>query len=270
MTTTPSAIPSGYWQDLATTDFARLDPDRSIALLPVSATEQHGAHLPLGTDAMINEGVVRALLAEPPADCTVLVLPALTVGDSLEHTAFAGTLSASLDALLGLWLDIGRGVARSGLRKLVIFNTHGGQRPHVDLAAIRLRAELGMLVVRANSGNLGKPEGLFTDTERAHGLHGGTIETSLMMHLRPDLVRQAELADFKSTGERLSAANELLGVEKPVGFGWMAGDLNANGPTGNAALASADKGAALLTHLAARLALLCAETARMRWPLTTT
>lgn len=186
---------SGYWHDLTTTDFAGLDPERTVALLPVSATEQHGPHLPLSTDAVINEAVVRGALAQVPATAVLLVLPPVPVGDSLEHTAFRGTLSARLESLLGLWLDIGAGVARAGVRKLVVFNTHGGQQAHVDLVAVRLRAAHRMLVVRANSSRLGKPPGLFDADELAHGLHGGQLETSLMLHLRPDLVHMERVID---------------------------------------------------------------------------
>jgi creatinine amidohydrolase len=252
---------SGYWHDLTTTDFAGLDPERTVALLPVSATEQHGPHLPLSTDAVINEAVVRGALAQVPATAVLLVLPPVPIGDSLEHTAFRGTLSARLESLLGLWLDIGAGVARAGVRKLVLFNTHGGQQAHVDLVAVRLRAAHRMLVVRANSSRLGKPAGLFDAEELAHGLHGGQLETSLMLHLRPDLVRRAELRDFASLGGRLAARGGQFGVERAVGFGWMSQDVNAEGVCGNAAAASAQLGEALLQFLSARLAALVAEVA---------
>jgi creatinine amidohydrolase len=256
-------LPSGYWQDLVTTDFARVDPLRTIALLPVSATEQHGPHLPLSTDAVINSGLVQALLARLPASASVLVLPALEVGDSLEHTAFAGTLTVELQSLLGLWLSIGRSVAHAGVRKLVIFNSHGGQRGLVDQAALRLRAERGLLVVRAHSFALGMPEGLFEVDELAHGLHGGAVETSLMLHLRPDLVRPERIADFASLGRTLAARGGVLGVEKPIGIGWMAQDLNPAGVCGDATAASADKGRALLAHAAERLVTLLADVAEM-------
>lgn len=259
----PAGLPSGYWQDLATTDFARLDPARTIALLPVAAIEQHGPHLPLATDALINQGVVAVALQRLPPSASVLVLPALNIGDSLEHTAFAGTLSADLNDLLGLWLAVGRGVARAGVRKLVIFNSHGGQRAHVDLAALRLRVAHGLLVVRAHSFSFGVPPGLFEADELAHGLHGGAVETSLLLHLRPDLVRQAALADFPSLGAELARRGGWLGVEKPVGIGWMTQDLNAQGACGNAGAASAAKGAQLLDHLAACLLRLLAEVEAM-------
>jgi len=261
-----AGLPSGYWQELATTDFANVDPARTIALLPVAAIEQHGPHLPLATDALINQGVVAQALQRLPPSASVLVLPALTIGDSLEHTAFPGTLSADLDVLLGLWLAVGRSVAQAGVKKLILFNSHGGQRAHVDLAALRLRVSHGLLVVRAHSFAFGVPPGLFEADELAHGLHGGAVETSLVMHLRPDLVRTAKLSDFPSLGAALARRGGLLGAEKPVGIGWMTQDLNPHGACGNAADASAEKGARLLDHMAGRLAQLLAEVEAMPLP----
>ncbi|MBK6472048.1 MAG: creatininase family protein [Betaproteobacteria bacterium] len=262
----PSGLPGGYWQELATTDFARIDPARTIALLPVAAIEQHGPHLPLATDALINQGVVAQTMQRLPPSASVLVLPALTIGDSLEHTAFPGTLSADLHDLLGLWLAVGRSVARAGEEAGSLQQPRRTARAHVDLAALRLRVSHHLLVVRAHSFFLRRAGGPFEADELAHGLHGGAVETSLVMHLRPDLVRTAKLADFPSLGAALARRGGLLGAEKPVGIGWMTQDLNAQGACGNAAAASAEKGARLLDHMAGSLAQLLAEVEAMPLP----
>ena len=89
--------PARSWQDLATVDFDDLDAGRTVALLPVGAVEQHGPHLPLATDAIIGEGIVARLLAAGPREARVLALPMLPVGDSLEHTAYPGTLTIGAD-----------------------------------------------------------------------------------------------------------------------------------------------------------------------------
>jgi creatinine amidohydrolase len=254
-------VRSGYWQDLTTTDFGRVDPERTVALLPVAAIEQHGPHLPLSTDALINDGIVRAALERLPADLTLLALPAQNVGLSPEHTSFAGTLSIRDSLLLDVWTDLGRSVARTGLRKLIVFNTHGGQKTLVDLLAVRLRSELGMLVVRATYFAFGAQPGLFDPAELVHDIHGGEVETSLLLHLRPDLVRTAALADFSGLPHELAARNRLLGAEKPVGIGWRAEDLHASGACGNAARADGRRGAQHLAYLAERLAALVGEVA---------
>lgn len=252
---------SGYWSSMTTADFKRLNPARTIAVLPVSACEQHGPHLPLSTDAVINAGVVSQMLSLVDASVTVLVLPAQQIGDSIEHSGFPGTLTADFDVLVKSWLAIGAGVHRAGLNKMLIFNTHGGQRGHVDQAAVRLRVEHQMLVARVNIGSLGQPEGLFDLDEKNFGLHGGDIETSLMMCLAPELVRTQHQENFQSSALELARRNALLGAEKPVGFGWMAQDLNSHGVTGNAANADAAKGEQLLAHMASNLAHLCRELA---------
>jgi creatinine amidohydrolase len=189
------------------------------------------------------------------------VLPSLAVGHSLEHTAFPGTLSVTAETLLALWTDLGQSVARAGVRKLVVFNTHGGQTGLVDLLAVRLRVELGMLVARANYFAFGLPPGLFEPAEVQHGIHGGELETALLLHLRPDLVRREALACFEAATFRMAGSHRWLGPEKPVGFGWMGQDLHPEGVSGHAARADPERGRVLLEHLAQALADLVGEVA---------
>jgi creatinine amidohydrolase len=250
-------VSTSFWHNLTAADFSGLDPESTVALLPVSAIEQHGPHLPLATDALIGAGLVRAVM-ESTGD-GLLVLPALEFGHSLEHVDFAGTLSIAAEALLTTWIDVGRSVARAGVRKLVLFNTHGGNIPLVQLAALRLRHEVNMLVVRANYFAFGGPPDLFAADELRHGIHGGEVETSLMLHLQPQLVRREALADFSTLSREMADRNQLLGPEKPVGFGWMSQDLNVHGVTGNAARADAQRGRILFEYLAQKLALLIEE-----------
>jgi creatinine amidohydrolase len=248
------------WQDLTTRDFQGLDPESTLALLPVAAIEQHGPHLPLSTDLVINRGIVQRAMTLQTGTCRVLILPEQAIGESLEHSAFPGTLNLPSELLLASWTQIGRAVARTGLRKLVIFNSHGGQTPEVDQTALRLRVEEKMLVVRANYFAFGTPPGLFEPEELANGLHGGELETALMLHLRPELVRREALRDFPAPA---LTPDRLLGAERPVGFAWMSQDLHPAGVVGNAARADAQRGARLLDHLAECLVRLLRETAAM-------
>lgn len=264
-------LDSGRWSDLTSTELTRLDPESTVALLPVAAIEQHGPHLPVGTDALINAGIVAGALARlqsaEEADSTrpqrprLLVLPAIDIGHSIEHADFAGTLTARAETLLALWTDVADGVAASGIRKLILFNSHGGQSALVDLAAVRWRRELGLMVARASWFDLGMPAGLFDASEIAHGLHGGEIETSLMLHLHPQLVRRPLPTSGPGPGPRLAERNAVLGLEQPVGIGWLAQDLGPDGICGAAARADADRGARLLEHLVDRLAALARELA---------
>ncbi len=252
---------SAYWNELTSGDLAGLAPETDVALLPVAAVEQHGPHLPLATDALINAALVRALLARVPDG--LLALPPMQVGHSLEHTRFAGTLSIAAETLLASWLDVGRSVASSGVRKLIILNTHGGNSALVHIAALRLRAECNLLAVRGNYFALGAPAGLFPDDELRHGLHGGEMETSLMLHWYPQLVRRDATADFPALTHALAGRHRLLGVEKPIGIGWMSQDVHPAGVSGNAARADAARGASYADYLVDALVTLVQEVAAL-------
>ena len=162
----------------------------------MAAIEQHGPHLPVEVDAAINRGVLARAMELVPADLPVTFLPAMPIGKSNEHISYPGTLTLSAETLIRLWTEIGESVARAGVRKLVLFNSHGGQPQIADIVARDLRVRRDMFVVTASTYALGRPAGLFPADELKHGIHGGSVETSIMMHLRPDLVRRDEARQF--------------------------------------------------------------------------
>lgn len=255
--------PWRYWAELTTADFAALDPAKTVAILPVAAIEQHGPHLPLSVDATINEGILAEAAAKASGDLSFLILPQQSVGRSEEHLAFPGTLTIAPDTLAKAWGEIGHCVHRAGLRKLLIFNSHGGQPQVLDIVARDLRVTLGMLVAWCNWWRLGLPdEGLPGAEELAHGIHGGALETAIMLHLRPDLVRQDKIADFRSLSQEMAQDYALLSPLGQTAFAWMTQDLNPSGAVGDATQASADLGRRLVSHAADRLLLFLEELAR--------
>ena len=153
-------LPRARWVDMTTVEFAQL-PQDTIAVLPVAAIEQHGPHLPVFVDACINKAVVDRTIELLPSDLPVTVLPMQMIGKSNEHLAFPGTLSLSAETAIRLWTEIGEGVARAGIRKLVLLNSHGGQPDLARIVARDLRVRLSMLVVCANTYDLGVPPGAF-------------------------------------------------------------------------------------------------------------
>jgi creatinine amidohydrolase len=234
------------WIELSWPDLQGADTGRWIAVLPLAAVEQHGPHLPLGTDALIAEAYLAEVEAALPADLPAVLLPVMTIGVSPEHLGFPGTLSLAAGTALAGWTAIGEGLRRAGLRKLVIVTSHGGNVAAASLAAVELRRRFGLLAVTCSWHKLGYPDGLFSPDEVRFGIHGGDIETSLMLAIRPDLVRMDRARDFPSSARAMEAEFAHLRATSPVGFGWMAQDLNPDGVAGNASAATAEKGAAAL------------------------
>ena len=251
-----------YWQEMTTEDFELLDAESVIAILPVAAIEQHGPHLPVEVDTRINIGLIGRMIELAPPELSIAVLPTMPVGKSNEHLAFPGTLSLSAETLIRLWTEIGECVHRAGIRKMVIFNTHGGQPQIADIVARDLRVRLGMFVVCANGYGLGKPEGLFPEAELQHGIHGGTSETSMMLHLRPDLVKMDKAMNFVPLSVAMERDYELLMPEGRVGFGWQTQDLNPHGACGDASVADAQRGKIAIDFAAQRFVTLLQEIAR--------
>jgi creatinine amidohydrolase len=254
---------SRFWADLPWTEFADLPPN-TVAILPIAAIEQHGPHLPVAVDTAINQGLVRAMLAHLPEDVPALVLPTQAIGCSVEHIRFAGTLTSRPETLIALWTEIGESVARAGVRRLLLLNSHGGQPQIADIVCRRLRASAGLFAVNCMWSRLGRPPGVaLTDEEARHGIHGGLVETSMMLHLCPELVRMARAKWFRSRWLDQEQDCSLLMPEGATGFGWETQDLNPEGALGDAASASAALGERFTQTAAAHLSQLIQEMARL-------
>ena len=260
------ALPSRYWADLATTDFAALDPATTVAVLPLGATEQHGPHLPLAVDQCLADGIVERALPQLPQQAAVLVLPTQQVGYSPEHADVAGTLTLPVETVIATWVALGACVARAGVRKLLMFNAHGGQVSVMDIVARELRMRHDLIVISCSWWNLplgDEVTGLFPADEHRFGVHGGDMETSLMLALAADKVRMAQARDFPSTSRERAAQYAILGNGRSAKLGWAMQDYNAQGAAGNAAAASAEKGLAVLDAAGRQLALLVQEIAAL-------
>jgi creatinine amidohydrolase len=252
------ALPSRRWLDLTTEDFRSLPAD-TVAILPTAAVEQHGPHLPVSVDTTINEGIVGRALERAPDDLPVLTLPTMCVGKSDEHLAFPGTLALDERTTMDLWARVGHSVARAGIRRMVILNSHGGQMQLIEVVARRLRIEAGMFVVSCHWPRLWQGDPRVSAVEERHGIHGGQVETAVMLHLAPHLVRMDKAENFRSWGEDIDETNAILVPEGAVGFGWMAHDLNPAGALGDATKATADLGREIVEAVAERLLVLVGE-----------
>jgi len=258
-----TAMKSRFWAHYSSMDIAAMDKDRLIAVLPVGAIEQHGPHLPVSVDQAILDGIIAATVPLLPADCPALFLPTLPVGKSDEHSAYPGTLTFSAGTLMAMWTEIGDSVARAGVRKLVLLNSHGGQMAPMDIVARDLRLRHGMMAVAASWFAMGLPEGLFSAEEDRFGIHAGDMETSVMLALHPDLVAMELARDFRPLAERLARENRHLGLGPAGKLGWLAQDQHPAGACGNAAAATAAKGRAVIDHAARQIVTLLDEVDRL-------
>ena len=261
---------SRFWADWTSPQFEAARSagtlDRLITVLPVAATEQHGPHLPLQVDTALVDGVIAHALPHMAADVPALFLPTQAVGFSPEHAAFPGTLTFKAETVIRLWTEIGECVAAAGVKRLVLFNSHGGQVGLMDVVARDLRARLGLLVYSVNWFGLPLtgPDGSdvnaqFSAHEHRFGIHAGDVETSMMLALRPDLVDMARAEHFASTSEDRAKAFPILGNGKSAKLGWQMQDYHQAGAVGNAAAATVDKGQAVLAAAGRALAQLLAE-----------
>jgi creatinine amidohydrolase len=240
------------WQEIAA---AGNDTARWIAVLPLAAVEQHGPHLPLGVDTFIAEAYLARVREILPADLPVTFLPVQRIGVSVEHVAFPGTLTLSA---IAAWTEIGESLVRAGLRKLVLITSHGGNVAAMELVVRDLRARHGMLAVTVGWHRFGYPESTFSSEEKRHGIHGGDIETSLMLASKPETVRREQAANATPATIAMAEEFKWLGAYRPAGFAWMTQDINPTGAVGDATLATAAKGEAALAHGAkAFVELLC-------------
>lgn len=245
-----------HWHHLTTTEVRQTAAQDPVVVLPVAALEQHGPHLPISTDLDIGMGLLTAAFDALPDDFPAWVLPPQAIGSSREHVRFPGTVSVEPAGLGTVIRAHGRALAACGVRRIVLSNSHGGNRSGLDAAALRLREEFGMLAVTTHYFLFARPSGVaLPETEWRHGLHGGAIETAMMLHLRPDLVRTKHLRNAPSLAATLEDTLRQVSPEHDAAsFAWLAGDLNRSGVTGNATLATAEIGAQLVAYYGARLA----------------
>lgn len=231
-----------WWTDFAAHEFEGLDPNKTIAILPIAAVEQHGPHLPVGTDTIINTSMLEMLAVCAPIDLDIRILPVQQIGKSNEHIWAKGTITHTATNLIDAWTQIGLEVARAGVKKIIFINSHGGNEEIMGIVARELRVRAGMLAVK--SGWRFTPPGVLSDLERRHGIHGGDAETSLVLHFKPHLVDMSKAENFVSIAASDEQQFQYL---RPTGtfghtYAWIASDVNPSGAVGDASIATAEKG----------------------------
>ncbi|MDR5897970.1 creatininase family protein [Halomonas vilamensis] len=248
------------WHHLTAPELNAMAKRDPVAVLVLGATEQHGAHLPLNTDTTIGIGLQQAMREALSDDITVLCLPPMTLGASDEHASFPGTLSLPARLAIETLEAYGDSLARAGIKRLVLINSHGGNKAVMDLAALTLRRRHGMRVVKATYTRLPPLDAALDADELRRGLHGGALETAIMLYLAPERVNMQRATNTLTPAPD---PNTLVGPEGVAPFAWLAEDLSPEGIAGNASQATAMLGERLVHHYGQLLAQVVEETARL-------
>jgi creatinine amidohydrolase len=238
----------------------KLDPEdarTAVAVLPLGATETHGPHLPLETDTLIANGILEHA---PETKTRIVRLPTISIGASAEHADHAGTESIEPEVLIAQIVNVGEQVSRAGIKRMVLFNAHGGNVAPASIAALKLRTRFGMLAASAHWLDFGLPADLTPPAPAVEDVHGGWIETSVLLHLAPTFVKGLA----KPQAATPPAAS--LFPAGPIAWGWMTSDLAPDGYIGRPDLATAEIGRTLVKHAAHRLVALIQELAAAQWP----
>ena len=246
------AKPALWFRD---NDLSQAADDRRdwIAVLPLGAHEQHGPHLPFETDTIIADGIMRRVADALPSHLPVTILPVEPVGYSIEHMHVQGSRTLTYDEAINRWLGVAEDLNQQGIRKLVLMNAHGGNSPLLTIVATEARVRFNMLVVATSWTRFGQPDGWIAPEAKAIDIHGGDIETSVMLALAPDKIDMAKARAFPSRQSDFATRFTHLRAYGPHAFGWKMSDLNSLGVAGNAAAATAERGERLLAHAVAGL-----------------
>jgi len=240
-------------------EIAAADTSQWIAILPLGAHEQHGPHLPFETDTIIARGIACAVAERLGENVPATFLPTEPVGYSIEHMDYEGSRTLAFDDAVNRWIGIGEKLFKQGVRKMLILNAHGGNSTLMTIVATELRVRFNMLCVATSWTRFIIPGDVVSHEEKAFGIHGGDIETSVMLALAPETVDMDAAQDFANFQQKLTQEYKHLRAYGPAAFGWKAHDLNGHGVNGDASIATAAKGEALIAQAANGIAELIGE-----------
>ncbi len=229
------------WTDIESME----DKENVVIIQPVGSIEQHGPHLPIIVDSAIGLGVLGKALEKLALDIPAYALPSLYYGKSNEHWQFPGTITLSAQTLLAVLMEMADSMYRSGFRKLVLMNSHGGQPQVMEIAARDIHQKYGDFMVFPiftwRVPNITKD--LLTEQEKEYGIHAGDAETSIMLSLLPEQVKMDRAVKEYPYG---LPEDSLLTMEGKMPFAWLTKEISKTGVLGDATVASKEKGDRIL------------------------
>ncbi|WP_336294571.1 creatininase family protein [Bartonella sp. CB169] len=220
-----------------------------LALLPLGAHEYHGNHLPFETDWIIAEAFAKALTLQKKEQFPIALLPVEKIGYSVEHMDVTGTQTLTFFNAIERWISIGENCYRKGIKRFLLLNAHGGNSPLISIVITELRRRFSMLAVATSWTRFGLPQGLMQPSQQHLDIHGGFIETSLMLYLAPEKVQMKKAENFYNKQADMIANYRYLRAYGPHAFGWKMRDLNLQGAAGNASKATSQAGEAIFSHV---------------------
>lgn len=257
------------WQDMTTDELGAAAAEDAVVVITVGATEQHGPHLPVGTDSMCAQGLVAQATAKAAEEgVQVVVAPPVWVGYSRDHEGFPGTLSVGHQALSLLLSDLGRSVLANGFRRILFLNGHGSNDRllYYVLRDIQDSAGLPCALAAVTYWKLATDVLAATRESSSGGMaHACELETSLMLHHHANLVHM-ELARNERAQEHSHYRHQDLLSGGPVMAPDHFRDLTHSGVVGDPRLATASKGQDWSTAIADRISRLLVDLTG--WPLT--
>jgi creatinine amidohydrolase len=242
-----------------------IDKQHAAVVLLIAAVEQHGPHMPIGTDTIQGWNVLGAALGQLPSDVHVYALPPLAYGKSNEHSEFAGTFWLSAKTLIDVVHDIAKGVVVSGFRRLILFGCHGGNNAIIDVIARDIHIDTGLAVFPLHMLALGARRDQVTDEEASYAMHGGDAETSCMLAHEPslvsmDLARRAKYRMPEGFGPTFAPGAHLR-------FAWRTSDLSPIGNIGDPTTGTREKGEIIIEREIVRLVDAFTRISRVEFPL---
>lgn len=257
-------MPPRRLSELRAPQIADLITARSVLVQPVGSIEQHGAHLPFETDLLVAATAAETVVEERGDELDLWLLPPLAYTKSNEHAWSAGTIWLSPTTLLAVLDDLGRSLASLPARRLAFVNGHGGNTALLNVACREIRLTHGLLTFLLHPQVPADHGGPSTEAEMGMGIHGGLEETSVMLHLRPDLV---DMSRAERHVPEAMAANRHVRFGGTVSFGWTSDDFGPSGVIGDPTAASADRGKVLFEAAVRSLGEALSEVASFEFPL---